>query len=607
MIKRSFFHALRLLAVLLAAALLLSGCFGAALPMIPIYVTEAEPTAATAEPTDPTDEALIRWQNAGEKDYLPDEPVAMVPFSQMEYVRPDVEALCADFDALTEQAKESEDAEALLEGYYGLYTRYIGFYSMDNLADIRYSQNTTDSYFKDEYDFCEKETPSLEEKREALMKAFAASPARDAMEEAYFGIGFFEQYDDYEVYTNPEYLRLSQEEAALLTEYRALTSELLVTYNGETKTLDEWMESDTYHDYLGSLQAYYAQYNASVGEVYVKLVKVRQQLAAALGYESYAAYSYEMTYHRDYTPEDGAKFVNGIREYLVPVMELADTNASLSRLSVGTSTEKDVMEMVCSAARNIGGVVWDAFRFMRAYGLCDIAQSPVKIETSFQTYLYDYEAPFVLVNAMGSGDDYMTFSHEFGHFTDAYRNYGANGDLETAETFSQGMEFLALKYTDTMKKQKKNTLLKYELYDLLKTFVYQGAYADFEARVYALDPEEITVEKINALFLESCSDFGLREPGFDFYYSQSWIDVLHFFEVPCYIVSYCVSAETALQVYRMEEETDGAGVEAYFRLLDRDCAAGVQQVLEDAGMENPFRDEVLRETADFFKAELGLR
>ena len=637
--KKHSIRVLRLLALLLAATLLLTGCIGIPIPIsmhppmeteptvaptAPTAPTETEPMtvpptetptpadteepvpATTETPVDPTDEALIRWKNGGEKDYLPDEPVDLVPFSKMKYVRPDVEALYADFDALTQRAAEGEDAETLLESYYELYTRYVSFYSMDALANIKYSQNTTDSYYKNEYDYCENETPNLEEKLEALYKGFAASPARDDLEEAYFGSGYFEQYDDYEVYTNPEYLRLSKEEEALLSEYRELTSELLVTFNGETKTLDEWLETDNYYTYIGALQAYYEQYNSAVGEVYVKLVKVRQELAAALDYENYAEYSYEMTYHRDYTPEDGAVFLNGIREHLVPVLTKVENDDALSSLNLGSSTESSVMEMVRSAAENIGGSVWDAFRFMETYELCDIAKSSVKIESSFQTYLYDYEAPFVLVNASGSGDDYFTLSHEFGHFTDSYHNYCANEDLETAETFSQAMEFLALQYTDTLKEQQKTKLFKSKLVDLLETFVYQGAYADFEARVYELDPEEITVKKINSLFLDCCKEYDLYQPGFDFYFSQCWIDVIHFFEVPNYIISYCVSAETALQVYQLEAETEGAGVAAYFRLLDRDYEAGVQQVMEDADLENPFRDEVLSETADFFLEELGL-
>ena len=629
--KHKYQKSLQLAALLLATALLLSGCFGVfPLPIIPAIdpppaTTEAplpstaEPpiTAATeapvsteppatTEPFDPNDEAMIRWQNAGQRDYLPEEPVELVPFSEMEYVHPDVEALYSDFDALIARAADSDDAEDLLRDYYALHTRYVSFYSMDALANIRYSQNTTDSYYKDEYDFCENETPNVEEKLEALCKAFAKSPARDALEEAYFGEGFFLKYDDYEVYTNPDYLRLSKEEESLLSEYRSLTAEQLVSFNDETKTLDEWLETDDYYEYIGALQAYYEQYNKSVGDVYVRLLKVRQQLAAALDYDSYAEYSYEITYQRDYSPEDGEAFLRGIREHLVPVLQKASANRALNNLSLGTATEDGVMEMLRSAARNIGGTVWDAFRFMRAYELCDIAKSPVKVESSFQTYLYDYETPFVLVNAQGRGDDYMTFSHEFGHFTDSYYNYGANEDLETAETFSQAMEFLALKYTDTLSESQKTRLLKSALVDSLQTFVYQGAYADFEERVYALDPEEITVEKINELFLDCCEEYGISEAGFDFYYSQCWIDVIHFFEVPYYIISYCVSAETALQVYQLEEETEGAGVDAYFRLLDRDYEAGVQQVMKDADMENPFREEVLRETAEFFTEELEL-
>ena len=633
----------RLLALLLALSLCLSGCVGlflpppvspdsqqttaapdptpsaslptgtSALPTVPSAettepITEpvTEPVTETLPPIDPDDEALIRWQNAGQKDYLPEEKLEMVPFSEMEYRRPDVEALYADFDGLIEAAKESGDAEALLEAFYGLYTRYMSFYSMDTLANVRYSLDTTDAYFKDEYDFCEAEGPNLEEKLEALNKAFAASPARKQLEKKYFGKGYFEQYDDYEVYTNPDYLRLSKEEAALLSEYRALTADIQVTYRDETKSLDEWMESDDYLAYLGALKAYYKEYNQKVGEVYVRLVKVRQELARALDYDSYADYSYELSYSRDYSPEQGTDFLEGIREHLVPVLEAAERDYSLNALSLGSATEQSVLEMVASAAERIGGTVWDAYRFMRAYGLCDIAKSAKKVESSFQTYIYDYEAPFVLVNAQGTGEDYTTLSHEFGHFTDAYYNYGANEDLETAETFSQAMEFLALLYNDTLSERQRENLLRSKLYDLLQTFVYQGAYADFEARVYALDPEKITVEKINELYRQTCKDYGIYENGFDFYYSQGWIDVIHFFEVPYYIISYCVSAETALQVYELETAEAGAGVDAYFRLLDRDYEAGVQQVMEDAELENPFRDKVIRQTAEFFTEGLGL-
>ena len=114
------------------------------------------------------------------------------------------------------------------------------------------------------------------------------------------------------------------------------------------------------------------------------------------------------------------------------------------------------------------------------------------------------------------------------------------------------------------------------------------------------------MDRINELYLQVNREFGLAEPGFDFYYSQSWIDVMHFFEAPYYVISYCVSADTSLQVYRLEAAKTGDGVDAYFRLLDRTYGAGVQQVMKDAGLENPFDEDSMKKTASFFRDQLKI-
>ena len=154
--------------------------------------------------------------------------------------------------------------------------------------------------------------------------------------------------------------------------------------------------------------------------------------------------------------------------------------------------------------------------------------------------------------------------------------------------------------------KEKQDFIQLQLMDVSQTFTSQAAFARFEEQVYELPEEELTVERVNEIFLQSCKDFGLYDFGFDFYYSQYWIDVVHFFEVPYYVISYCVSAENALQVYELEDAESGAGVDAYFRLLDREGGAGVQQVMEDAEMSNPFRAESLSETAAFIREKLGL-
>lgn len=613
-----------ILAAVLVMSMLLSACThaGTLKGEIPTAPTNTEsPVKPTVEPDnptesvppetdplpDPSDEALIRWQNSGARDYLPDEPVQMVSFSEMKYVRPDTDTLFSEFDALIETAKTSEDTNLLLDGFFHLYDAYIDFYSMDTIANIHKSLDTTDSYYSEEYDWCEAQTPELEEKMERLYKTFAAGPARDALEDAYFGEGFFLDYDELEVYTNEDYLDLAKQEEELLAEYRSLTAEPTVEYEGEEQSFWELMDTQDYKQYMTVLQAYYAKYNPLIGDCYVRLVKVRKQMALVLGYDSYADFAYEYTYDRDYTPEQGRAFLQEIEDEIVPVSENASMSYALMGLSADSGVkESDVKKMLSSAVRNLGGTIQDAYSFMSYYELYDIAQKDEKMDGSFQTYIHSYEAPFVFVNSQGTSADYTTFAHEFGHFTDSYYNYGADEDLETAETFSQAMEFLALTYTDGLSEAKKTRYMQKQLADMIDTFTTQAAFARFEDAVFEIPDDELTVERINDTFFEICQNFGLAEYGFDFYYSQFWIDVLHFFEVPYYVISYCVSGQTALEVYELEAENPGAGVDAYFRLLDRDHEAGVQKVMEDAGLENPFRDGAMEQTARFLREKLGL-
>ena len=78
----------------------------------------------------------------------------MVHFDDMEYVRPDLDALRADIDVAE---------EALDEGVPFLKTRrlldscfddYYSYYTMYTLADIRSCQNLTDEYYAAEYNWC---------------------------------------------------------------------------------------------------------------------------------------------------------------------------------------------------------------------------------------------------------------------------------------------------------------------------------------------------------------------------------------------------------------------------------------------------------------------
>ena len=140
--------------------------------------------------------------------------VEPVSFSQMQYERPDAEALCRSLtEAGTLTAEASEDT--VLEQYLPAYDDYVHFYTMSNLAYIRYTLDLNDSYYEEEYLWCEEQTPLVEKALEDCYRAMATSPLRDALEKSQFGEGFFLGYDGAGIYSNPRVVELMQQESDL--------------------------------------------------------------------------------------------------------------------------------------------------------------------------------------------------------------------------------------------------------------------------------------------------------------------------------------------------------------------------------------------------------
>ena len=62
------------------------------------------------------------------------------------------------------------------------------------------------------------------------------------------------------------------------------------------------------------------QRNDAVGEVFVELVDVRNEIAKLNGYDNYAEYAYDAVYVRDYTLDETRDLLKEIRKHVVPVM-----------------------------------------------------------------------------------------------------------------------------------------------------------------------------------------------------------------------------------------------------------------------------------------------
>ena len=100
------------------------------------------------------------------------------------------------------------------------------------------------------------------------------------------------------------------------------------------------------------------------------------------------------------------------------------------------------MTVLSAAAKKMGEGVYEPMQFMKSSGLYDISGSDSKRDSSYVTYLDDYDVPYLFSKTYGYSDDVLTVGHEFGHFVDYYINYGFDMSNDSAELFSQGMEYM---------------------------------------------------------------------------------------------------------------------------------------------------------------------
>ncbi len=304
-------------------------------------------------------------------------------------------------------------------------------------------------------------------------------------------------------------------------------------------------------------EAYYEKNNPQIGEIYIELVNVRNEQAELLGYDSYAQMQYELSYDRDFSPEEGEQYIEAIKEYIVPVYKEIMEQDPYSSLSYEYVSDRDLNGCSRARRRTWAGTL-PAFDFMKTYELWDVELRDNKAICPSSTYLQDYEAPFLFVDPYGDSEDIISVCHEFGHYVDAYVNYNAYETMDLAECFSQSMQYLGLTaMKDSLSDDEFENLMRMNLLGTLETFVQQASFAEFENCVYAAD--ELSLEWINELSLELAQKYGYYDGVNDTYYSMSWVDTPHFFSAPYYVISYAVSAGVALEIYALELEGERSG------------------------------------------------
>lgn len=475
------------------------------------------------------------------EDALPDHH-----FSKMEYTRPDPEAVLtaqSELMALLPTADWTQLDEAV-SAYLDI---HHAFEDMFVLTRIHYNLDLSDSYWEEEYQYCSQELTRVQTGYEKLLYALADTEYVRQLEESYLGIGALSAY------TGTSFL--TEEMEALILE--------------ETRMMDE------YYTLSAQLAPSATDVFEQIEALLVEMVKLRRKIAATAGYDSFPEYAYKYTNGgRDYGPAEARAYLDQVRTEIAPLFAEIGTYAPpIKQPESGTA-----FEYLKALTQKAGGTLQETFTFMEEGKLYDAGMGPNKMWAGFCAYLNSRNAPYIFIHPTAGGSVPVALTHEFGHFCQMRAGKGLRLNVDTTEVFSQALEYLGMIYGDGTQNQ-------YQRYSLLQVYVTSAAQADFELRLYALPEEELTPENINALFVQVGKDWGIATAGG--FNRSGLVATLHFYLSPMYMLSYCVSGDTALQMYQLELQTPGAGLSCFEKALTTNQTK-LLGFTEEMGLTSPF-------------------
>lgn len=179
-----------------------------------------------------------------------------------------------------------------------------------------------------------------------------------------------------------------------------------------------------------------------MADIFLELIDVRNSLAALWGYDTYADYAYEVTYGRDYSPDDSDALLSYVRDYAVPLVQaMSESGYTVQYDYDGTDQlYTDASPFIHSISEGFG----DLYDYMLENNLIDFEDVGTKVDAGFTNTMVTgwNKVVFIYCKPYNNSSDLTTLIHEFGHSAASGLNPAPLNDYDISEIQSQGLEAL---------------------------------------------------------------------------------------------------------------------------------------------------------------------
>ena len=542
-------------------------------------------------------------------------------FNEMTYTRPDIDALLARCRELAATAAAAPDGDALVRLYYEQSEAFAEYNTAANLANIHYTCDTRDAYWKAEQDFFDANGPAVTNASVEISRAFLANPHVDALTEK-FGTTCVAGMKNAVLSMDDRTVELQQQFNALVSRYQQIYGGALVELDGKQLTipqlgpykedLDPAVRRAAYEAEAG----YFDAHRAELDELYGQIVQNLNAQARVMGYHDYSELSYVRMNRIGYGPEEIRKFRDQVANDVVPQLQkVMALRAKRTGIAHPAFTDLPIlfrdgnpkpipgykarMDAARTMYHELSPETAEFIDFMQDNELFDVESRPGKMSGGYMTSLPSYKAPFIFANWNDTSGDVDVLTHECGH---AFEGYVAERDpaipadlecpgMESAEIHSMAMEFLTAPWHHLLFGKDTD---KYALLHAEDSFVFlaYGCEVDEFQHIMYQNPN-LTPDERNAEWLKLEKKY---RPWIDFdnlpFYGRGagWQRQLHIYECPFYYIDYCLSTMAALQFFLLSLTDHKDAWERYLRLVRRAGTASYTELLETAGLKVPFEE-----------------
>ncbi|WP_419879014.1 M3 family oligoendopeptidase [Brevibacillus centrosporus] len=540
-------------------------------------------------------------------------------FTQIAYERVNMEQIEQQFDQLLQafaQASSFEEQDRVMGQLISLRQEVE---SAREVAQIRHTINTEDTFYKDEQDYWDEVGPVYQGLVSRYYDAIVHSTFRADLEQKW-GAQLFRIAETTLRTFSPEVVTDLQEENRLTSRYVALIASAKIQFEGEERTIPQLIPYQTSTDRATRKKANEAKYAffqkhaEELDQIYDDLVQVRSRIAKKLGFSSFVELAYARLNRTDYNAEQVANFRKQVLAHIVPVAtKLAERQRERIGVDVmkyydlsfdfatGNPTPKGSPEWIVENGKKMYAELSPEtdvfFQFMLENDCLDLLSKKGKATGGYCTYMSKYELPYIFANFNGTSGDIDVLTHEAGHAFQVYvsRSFEVPEyhfpTYEACEIHSMSMEFLTWPWMEMFFKEDTE---KYKFAHLSSglTFIPYGVAVDeFQHAVYEkpeMTPAErkSTWRQIERKYLPHRNydenEF-LEEGGF-------WQQQSHIYRDPFYYIDYTLAQICAFQFWKRAQENADVAWQDYLTLCREGGSKSFTELVAVAKLISPFAD-----------------